>query len=98
MRALRLALALVLTAAFALAVIPCSSEAQEAPSVTVGSKKFTENVILGEMLKHLALDEGLEATHLRELGGTRILWNALLAGEIDLSLRPGARCSAHRGW
>jgi osmoprotectant transport system permease protein len=50
----------------------------------VGSKKFTENVILGEVAAHLARDEGLSATHLRELGGTRILWNALVAGEIDV--------------
>ncbi len=58
--------------------------AQETVSVTVGSKKFTENVILGEVATRLALDEGLSARHLRELGGTRILWNGLVAGEIDL--------------
>jgi osmoprotectant transport system permease protein len=61
-----------------------SSSAYPAEPVTVGSKKFTENVILGEIAAHLARDQGLEARHTRELGGTRILWKALLGGEIDL--------------
>ena len=26
---------------------------------------------------------GIEASHQRQLGGTRVLWNALLSGEID---------------
>ena len=53
------------------------------PVVTVGSKAFTESVILGEMLSHLAGQSGATAIHQRQLGGTRVLWNALLAGEID---------------
>ncbi len=51
--------------------------------VTVGSKIFTESVILGEMLRHLARQAGIEVDHQRQLGGTRVLWNALLSGEID---------------
>ena len=41
----------------------------EAQEMTVGSKKFTESVILGEVLTHLARDAGVAATHRRELGG-----------------------------
>ena len=52
-------------------------------TVTVGSKSFTESVILGEMLAHLARQAGIEVSHQRQLGGTRVLWNALLSGEID---------------
>lgn len=52
--------------------------------VTIGSKKFTESVILGEALRLLALDAGHPARHRGELGGTRILWGALLSGEIDI--------------
>jgi osmoprotectant transport system permease protein len=53
-------------------------------AATVGSKKFTEGVILGEVAR-LALDRaGVPATHRRELGGSRILWDALRAGEIDV--------------
>jgi osmoprotectant transport system permease protein len=53
-------------------------------SVTVGSKKFTENVILGEILTQLAGNAGIPARHRRELGGTRVLWNALVGGDIDV--------------
>ena len=67
------------------AVVPAPAPAAEAQTViTVGSKKFTESVILGEMLRQLAQAAGATAGHRRELGGTRILWNALLAGDIDL--------------
>lgn len=53
-------------------------------AATVGSKKFTEGVILGEVAR-LALDRaGVPAAHRRELGGSRILWDALRAGEIDV--------------
>jgi osmoprotectant transport system permease protein len=51
--------------------------------VRIGSKKFTESVILGEMLTQLARDTGARAEHRRQLGGTRVLWNALRKGEID---------------
>jgi len=57
--------------------------AEEPESITIGSKAFTESVILGEILKHLARQTGIEAHHQRQLGGTRVLWNALLSGEID---------------
>lgn len=58
--------------------------ARAAETVTVGSKKFTESVILGDVLTGLIGSAGVPATHRRSLGGTRILWNALLKGEIDL--------------
>lgn len=51
--------------------------------VRLGSKKFTESVILGEALKLLAQDAGLEAVHYREFGGTRVVFDSLVAGEID---------------
>jgi len=54
-----------------------------AQGVTVGSKKFTESVILGEVLSCLARDTGVDAAHRRELGGTRVVWGALLSGDID---------------
>lgn len=50
----------------------------------LGSKKFTESVILGEMMRLLAEGAGLEVAHYREFGGTRIVFDALVAGEIDL--------------
>jgi osmoprotectant transport system permease protein len=55
-----------------------------ADRITVGSKKFTENVILGEIVTQVARSEGTEARHRRELGGTRVLWSGLLNGDIDI--------------
>jgi len=54
------------------------------PRIVVGSKKFTESVILGDMLSLVARDAGADVTQRRELGGTQILWKALLAGAIDV--------------
>ena len=72
----------------ALLLVPAAGVAgASAPSdglaVRVGSKKFTESVILGEIVTHLARQAGWETVHRRELGGTRVVWNALLGGEID---------------
>ena len=70
--------------AVAAALLPlCVFSAMEQAKITVGSKVFTESVILGEMLSHLARHAGSDAEHQRQLGGTRILWNALLSGDID---------------
>ena len=60
-----------------------SAAAESIPNVTVGSKAFTESVILGEMLRHLAQTAGADAAHRRQLGGTRVLWSALVNGDID---------------
>ncbi|OHC50901.1 ABC transporter permease/substrate-binding protein [Rhodanobacter soli] len=56
--------------------------AQDTP-VRIGSKQFTESVILGELALAGAREAGVDAVHRRELGGTSILWRALLEGEID---------------
>jgi osmoprotectant transport system permease protein len=53
------------------------------PAVVIGSKAFTESVILGEIMTGLLQSEGIPATHRRELGGTRVLWNGLQNGDID---------------
>ncbi len=52
--------------------------------IRVGSKKFTESVILSEMVTFLLRDAGFQADHRRELGGSEILWKALLRGDIDV--------------
>ncbi len=49
----------------------------------VGSKKFTESVVLGEVLAALATSAGAKSEHKRELGGTRVVFDALLVGDID---------------
>jgi len=52
--------------------------------VVVGSKTFTESVILGELVVGLLESAGISAEHRSALGGTRFLWNGLLSGEIDV--------------
>ncbi|HEX6622193.1 MAG TPA: ABC transporter permease/substrate-binding protein, partial [Pyrinomonadaceae bacterium] len=51
--------------------------------VVVGSKDFTESVILGEMLAQTLEAEGLKVTRRFELGGT-IAHDSLVAGEVDV--------------
>jgi osmoprotectant transport system permease protein len=52
-------------------------------SVVVGSKKFTESVILGEMVRLLSIAGGTEAVHFRELGGTTLVFESLIGGDLD---------------
>ncbi|BDG10599.1 glycine betaine ABC transporter substrate-binding protein [Anaeromyxobacter paludicola] len=54
------------------------------PAVRVGSKKFTESVLLGDLAAGLVAGAGARAETVRELGGTRVLWEALRRGELDL--------------
>jgi len=73
---------------FSLFVLPACAQPpaahNPAPEVSIGSKKFTESVILGEILSHLLQNGGARPLHRRELGGTRVLWDAMLKGEIDI--------------
>lgn len=55
-----------------------------ATPVRIGSKVFTESVILGELAKAAASQADVTAVHQRELGGTSILWRALKQGDIDV--------------
>jgi osmoprotectant transport system permease protein len=50
----------------------------------VGSKSFTESVILGEIAAQLARGAGAPTLHQAALGGTRLCWEAVLSGSIDL--------------
>lgn len=53
-------------------------------NLSIGSKKFTESVILAEIAAIYLEQEGHAVTHKKEIGGTKVLWNALLRGEIDI--------------
>jgi osmoprotectant transport system permease protein len=54
-----------------------------ATQVHIGSKQFTESVILAEIARTRAHDAGIDVVHQPELGGTSILWRALQQGDID---------------
>lgn len=72
-----------LCAGIAASAAPAAATQQPA-AVVIGSKKFTESVILGEIAGQIAAGMGLRAEHRREIGGTRILFNALVGGQIDV--------------
>jgi osmoprotectant transport system permease protein len=58
--------------------------AADAP-INVGSKAFTESVILGEVVaSSLGARGATDVRHTPELGGTRIVYNALLRGDVDV--------------
>jgi ABC-type proline/glycine betaine transport system ATPase subunit len=67
----------------ALLLASATTEA-DAATIVIGSKKFTESVILGEIARQTALLHGAEAEHRQEIGGTRILFKALQQGQIDI--------------
>jgi osmoprotectant transport system permease protein len=70
----------------ALAVPGCGS-GREAPVVHIGSKAFTESVILGDILAGLVEHAGVRAEHSspggRRLGDTGKVWQALLADDLQ---------------
>ena len=68
----------------ALAVLAFAPSSWERDPVRVASKKFTESVILGEMAVQLVESSQIDAQHYAELGGTRVAFEALLSGEIDI--------------
>ena len=53
-------------------------------TVKTGTKAFTESVILGELIRQSMEADGIDAEIYKQLGGTRILWSALVRGEIDI--------------
>ena len=54
-----------------------------AADVVIGSKKFTESYVLGEIAKRTLTNAGIPAEHRQGMGGTIILWQALRGGQID---------------
>ncbi len=60
----------------------CVARAQDG-TIVVGSKKFTESVILGEMVTQLLRDAGYDADHRRDMGGSRVLFEGLIRGDLD---------------
>lgn len=66
-----------------IAALICPYWAAVAEPVRIGSKAFTESVILGELASQMGRAAGVETVHRRQIGGTRVLWEALMNGEID---------------
>jgi len=55
------------------------------PNITVGSKFFTEQVVLAELLaQHIEARTGIHVIRKSNLGGTLLCHKALLSGDLDL--------------
>lgn len=54
------------------------------PKVTVGSKRFTESYVLGEIVNLSLRDAGVQSMHRQGLGNTAIVLKALTTGQIDI--------------
>jgi osmoprotectant transport system permease protein len=76
MRSLRRSLALIV-------LFLCAGTQASANPVVIGSKKFTESYVLGEIARRALSDAGVATEHRQGMGGTIILWQALQGGQID---------------
>ncbi len=72
-----------MTAWVALLAMMLPAQASSEP-LRVGSKTFTESVILGEIARQWLDDAGIPAIHRRELGGTQVLFHAIQSDELDI--------------
>jgi osmoprotectant transport system permease protein len=58
--------------------------ARAAAPVVVGSKRFTESYILGEIVRQALVAQGTPAVHKQGLGNTAVMEQALATGGIDV--------------
>jgi glycine betaine/choline ABC-type transport system substrate-binding protein len=78
-----LLVALGLTAT-SLAAVPAAAAQDEKPTVTVGSKDFTESILLAEIVAALLEDHGYTVERQLNLGGTAVVHQALVSDEVDI--------------
>jgi osmoprotectant transport system substrate-binding protein len=67
-----------------LGALPAAACARGGDTIRVGSKNFTESLLLGELYAQLLEGAGLRVTRRLDLGGTDIAMAALRRSEIDL--------------
>lgn len=70
--------------ALLLLLLAAMSVTVEAQQIAVGSKRFTESYVLGEIAKKVLEDAGFSVEHRGGMGGTIIVWEALKNGGIAL--------------
>jgi osmoprotectant transport system permease protein len=70
--------------AFCIGLLLLPSLALAADTLHVGSKRFTESYVLGEILRTSAAATGAPVEHRQGLGNTAIVFAALKAGDIDV--------------
>jgi osmoprotectant transport system permease protein len=72
------------TRCLTISLLIATASAVLAKPIVVGSKKFTESYVLGEVAKGVLQRAGFEVRPRAGMGGTIILWQALSSGQIDL--------------
>ena len=65
-------------------LIICALPFANAQTIGVGSKRFTESYVLGEIAKKLLEDAGYHVEFKQGMGGTIIVWEALKSGDIAM--------------
>ena len=66
------------------ALLASTLHASAADTLVVGSKRFTESYILGEIVRQTLQANGVAAEHRQGLGNTGILEQALVSGAVDV--------------
>ncbi|MBA2289915.1 MAG: hypothetical protein H0V98_05985, partial [Chloroflexia bacterium] len=61
-----------------------AAQDEDMPTVTIGSKDFTESIVLAEMAALLLEDAGYDVERQLNLGGTVVAHEALVNGNIDI--------------
>jgi glycine betaine/choline ABC-type transport system substrate-binding protein len=61
-----------------------TAQDEELPTVSVGSKDFTESILLAELVAALLEDNGYTFERQLNLGGSIVVHQALVSGEIDM--------------
>ena len=70
--------------ALLLGALLCRAGLANEPEIVVGSKNFTEGYLLAEIMAQALEAEGLAVERRFGFGGTKICFDALVAGEIDV--------------
>lgn len=60
-----------------------AAQAQDKPTVGIGSKDFTESIVLGEIVAQLLEANDYNVERQLNLGGTVVAHEALVNGDID---------------
>ncbi|MEZ4713223.1 MAG: glycine betaine ABC transporter substrate-binding protein [Caldilineaceae bacterium] len=70
----------------------------QTPSIVVASKDYTEQLILGNIVKLLLENAGFEVEDRIGLGGSRVVREAMLQGEVDVYVElTGSALAVHNG-
>lgn len=83
--AVRFIIGFALAAVVVLGGVPAAyAQAETAPTIRIGSKNFTEQLLLGEIYALLLEEHGYKVDRRLNLAGTLVAHQALVHGEIDL--------------